>query len=320
MAVHLPLSNEAVLEAQMLMLASHNILNPANGAPITVPSQDMVLGLYYITKLRKGAKGEGLTFYGPEEATIAYNEGKVDIHAIINVVVKDLDENGNIVDVLMKETSVGRVIVNEIVPAEVGYINRIISKKSLREIIGDVIKVCGVAKTADFLDGIKNLGYRMAFQGGLSFNLDDIIIPKEKQTLVQRGYDEVEQVVNNYNMLVLGIIVALFFVLHLAQFWFKMQFVELSGLESINPTPQDGAALISQTFANPLFAVLYLVWFVAIWFHLTHGFWSALQTLGWSNKIWFERWKCISNIFATVIFLGFALVVVVFYVKYGLLG
>ena len=200
MAVHLPLSNEAVLEAQMLMLASHNILNPANGAPITVPSQDMVLGLYYITKLRKGAKGEGLTFYGPEEATIAYNEGKVDIHAIINVVVKDLDENGNIVDVLMKETSVGRVIVNEIVPAEVGYINRIISKKSLREIIGDVIKVCGVAKTADFLDGIKNLGYRMAFQGGLSFNLDDIIIPKEKQTLVQRGYDEVEQVVNNYNM------------------------------------------------------------------------------------------------------------------------
>ena len=122
------------------------------------------------------------------------------------------------------------------------------------------------------------------------------------------------------NMLVLGIIVALFFVLHLAQFWFKMQFVELSGLESINPTPQDGAALISQTFANPLFAVLYLVWFVAIWFHLTHGFWSALQTLGWSNKIWFERWKCISNIFSTVIFLGFALVVVVFYVKYGLLG
>ncbi len=122
------------------------------------------------------------------------------------------------------------------------------------------------------------------------------------------------------NMLVLGIIVALFFALHLAQFWFKMQFVELSGLESINPTPQDGAALIRQTFANPLFAVLYLVWFVAIWFHLTHGFWSALQTLGWNNKIWFERWKCISNIFATVIFLGFALVVVVFYVKYGLLG
>ena len=199
MAVHLPLSNEAILEAQMLMLQSHNILNPANGAPITVPAQDMVLGLYYITKLRAGAKGEGLTFYGPEEALIAYNEGKVDIHAPVKVIVKDVDENGNIVDV-MRETSVGRVIVNEIVPPEAGYINTIISKKSLRDIISDVIKVCGVAKAADFLDGIKNLGYQMAFKGGLSVNLGDIIIPKEKETLVQKGYDEVEQVVNNYNM------------------------------------------------------------------------------------------------------------------------
>ena len=199
MAVHLPLSNEAILEAQMLMLQSHNILNPANGSPITVPAQDMVLGLYYITKLRAGAKGEGLTFYGPEEALIAYNEGKVDIHAPVKVIVKDVDENGNIVDV-MRETSVGRVIVNEIVPPEAGYINTIISKKSLRDIISDVIKVCGVAKAADFLDGIKNLGYQMAFKGGLSFNLGDIIIPKEKETLVQKGYDEVEQVVNNYNM------------------------------------------------------------------------------------------------------------------------
>ena len=199
MAVHLPLSNEAILEAQMLMLQSHNILNPAIGAPITVPAQDMVLGLYYITKLRAGAKGEGLTFYGPEEALIAYNEGKVDIHAPVKVIVKDVDENGNIVDV-MRETSVGRVIVNEIVPPEAGYINTIISKKSLRDIISDVIKVCGVAKAADFLDGIKNLGYQMAFKGGLSFNLGDIIIPKEKETLVQKGYDEVEQVVNNYNM------------------------------------------------------------------------------------------------------------------------
>ena len=199
MAVHLPLSNEAILEAQMLMLQSHNILNPANGAPITLPAQDMVLGLYYITKLRAGAKGEGLTFYGPEEALIAYNEGKVDIHAPVKVIVKDVDENGNIVDV-MRETSVGRVIVNEIVPPEAGYINTIISKKSLRDIISDVIKVCGVAKAADFLDGIKNLGYQMAFKGGLSFNLGDIIIPKEKETLVQKGYDEVEQVVNNYNM------------------------------------------------------------------------------------------------------------------------
>ena len=187
MAVHLPLSNEAVLEAQMLMLQSHNILNPANGAPITVPSQDMVLGLYYITKLRKGAKGEGLIFYGPEEALIAYNEGKVDIHAPISVVVKDVDENGNVVDVMMHDTSVGRVIVNEIVPPEAGYINTIISKKSLRDIISDVIKVCGVAKAADFLDGIKNLGYQMAFKGGLSFNLGDIIIPEQKEALVQKG-------------------------------------------------------------------------------------------------------------------------------------
>ncbi|KAA6313470.1 DNA-directed RNA polymerase subunit beta', partial [termite gut metagenome] len=199
MAVHLPLGNEAILEAQMLMLASHNILNPANGAPITVPSQDMVLGLYYITKIRKGAKGEGLTFYGPEEALIAYNEGKVDIHALLKIIVKDLNENGEIVNI-MHETSIGRVIVNEIVPPEVGYINKIISKKSLRDIISGVIKVCGVARTAEFLDGIKDLGYRMAFVGGLSFNLGDIIIPEEKEKLIQRGYDEVEQIINNYNM------------------------------------------------------------------------------------------------------------------------
>jgi len=199
MAVHLPLSNEAILEAQLLMLEPHNILNPANGAPITVPSQDMVLGLYYITKLRTGAKGEGLTFYGPEEALIAYNSGKVDIHAIVKVIVKDLDANGKIVDI-MRETSVGRVIVNEIVPPEVGYINEIISKKSLRDIISKVIKTCGTAKTCDFLDGIKSLGYNMAFKGGLSFNLNDIIIPKEKETLVNKGYDEVEKIINNYNM------------------------------------------------------------------------------------------------------------------------
>ena len=199
MAVHLPLGNEAILEAQMLMLASHNILNPANGAPITVPSQDMVLGLYYITKIRPGAKGEGLTFYGAEEAMIAYNEGQVSIHALVKVVVKDLDENGNIVDV-MRETSVGRVIVNEIVPYEVGYINEILSKKSLRDIIGNVIKVCGVARTAQFLDEIKDLGYKMAFKGGLSFNLEDVIIPEEKEALVKEGYDEVEQILTNYNM------------------------------------------------------------------------------------------------------------------------
>jgi DNA-directed RNA polymerase subunit beta' len=199
MAVHLPLGNEAILEAQMLMLASHNILNPANGAPITVPSQDMVLGLFYITKLRKGAKGAGLKFYGPEEAIIAYNEGKVDIHAPIQIYVDDVDKNGNPIN-HMVETSVGRVIVNEYVPVEVGFVNEELSKKSLRDIIGKVIKVCGVAKTAQFLDEIKNLGYNMAFKGGLSFNLDDIIIPKEKETLVKEGYNEVEQIMANYNM------------------------------------------------------------------------------------------------------------------------
>ena len=199
MAVHLPLGNEAILEAQMLMLGAHNILNPANGAPITVPSQDMVLGLYYITKLRPGSLGEGLVFYGPEEAEIAYNEGKVSLHAPVKVVVKDLDENGNIVDILC-ETSVGRVLVNEKVPVEVGYINEILTKKSLRGIIGKVIKVCGVVRAAQFLDDIKNLGYQMAFKGGLSFNLADVIIPPEKEALVNEGYANVEQIMANYNM------------------------------------------------------------------------------------------------------------------------
>ena len=199
MAVHLPLGNEAILEAQMLMLGAHNILNPANGAPITVPSQDMVLGLYYITKLRSGAKGEGLVFYGPEEAEIAYNEGRVTLHAPVKVRVQDLDENGNLVEVL-HETSVGRILVNEFVPKEVGYINEILTKKSLRNIIGNVIKVCGVIRAAQFLDDIKNLGYKMAFKGGLSFNLADVIIPAEKEALVNEGYANVEQIMANYNM------------------------------------------------------------------------------------------------------------------------
>ena len=199
MAVHLPLSNEAIIEAQILMLQSHNILNPANGAPITVPSQDMVLGLYYITKLRKGAKGEGLTFYGPEEAIIAYNERRVEVHAPIKVIVDDLDENGTLVK-RMLETSVGRVIVNEIIPKEVGYFNGIISKKSLRDIIARVIKTVGMARACEFLDGIKNLGYRKSYEGGLSFNLDDIIIPQEKQDIVAKGNEEIDQIMANYNM------------------------------------------------------------------------------------------------------------------------
>ena len=199
MAVHLPLSNEAILEAQILMLQSHNILNPANGAPITVPSQDMVLGLYYITKMRPGSLGEGLTFYGPEEAIIAYNEKRVDIHAPIKVVVTDLNENGELVK-KMVETSVGRVIVNEIIPEEVGFFNDIISKRTLRGIITDVIKTVGVARACEFLDGIKNLGYRMAYVGGLSFNLGDIIIPEEKEELVRKGNEEVERIANDYGM------------------------------------------------------------------------------------------------------------------------
>ncbi len=199
MAVHLPLGNAAILEAQLLMLGSHNILNPANGAPITVPSQDMVLGLYYITKHRKGAKGEGLHFYGPEEVIIAYNENAVNLHAIIKVRYTFPQADGSEKTELI-ETTVGRVIFNQLVPKEVGYINEILTKKSLRDIIGRVLKKTGIAVTSKFLDDIKDLGYKMAFRGGLSFNLDDVIVPKEKAELVKEGYEQVEEVLNNYNM------------------------------------------------------------------------------------------------------------------------
>ncbi len=203
MAVHLPLGNGAILEAQMLMLASHNILNPANGAPITVPSQDMVLGLYYITKGKRSTatekvRGEGLIFYSPEEVNIAYNEDKVDLHAFIKVKVNDRVED-KLVNHLI-ETTVGRVIFNQYVPQEVGYINEILTKKSLRDIIGHVLKLAGTAKTAAFLDAIKNLGFYSAFKGGLSFNLDDVIIPEEKTKFVTEGYEQVEEVLNNHNM------------------------------------------------------------------------------------------------------------------------
>ena len=198
MAVHLPLSNEAILEAQVLMLQSHNILNPANGAPITVPSQDMVLGLYYITKIRPGAKGEGLCFYGSEEAIIAHNEGRCDLHAQVKVIVHDLVDGK--LQKRMVETSVGRVIVNQIIPTEVGFFNGIISKKSLRGLIADVIKCVGMARACAFLDGIKNLGYRMAYTAGLSFNLGDIIVPEEKVDIVSKGQAEVDQVKANYEM------------------------------------------------------------------------------------------------------------------------
>ncbi|MEG2494739.1 MAG: DNA-directed RNA polymerase subunit beta', partial [Mucinivorans sp.] len=191
MAVHLPLGNAAILEAQILMLGSHNILNPANGAPITVPSQDMVLGLYYITKERDGVKGEGRVFYSAEEAKIAYNEGRADLHAKVKVRLAP----GKIID-----TTVGRILFNENVPAETGYINKLLTKKSLRDIIGLVMKTAGAAATAKFLDDIKNLGYRMAFKGGLSFNLEAVIIPKEKDELVADGYRQVSEVMDSYNM------------------------------------------------------------------------------------------------------------------------
>uniref|UniRef100_UPI0040271420 DNA-directed RNA polymerase subunit beta' n=1 Tax=Prevotella sp. TaxID=59823 RepID=UPI0040271420 len=199
MAVHLPLSNEAVLEAQILMLQSHNILNPANGAPVTVPSQDMVLGLYYITKIRPGAKGEGQTFYGPEEAIIALNEKRVDEHAQVKCVVDDIDEKGNPIRHIV-ETTVGRIIVNEIIPKEIGFFNGVISKKTLRKLIADVIKHVGMDRACSFLDGVKNLGYRMSYLAGLSFNLDDIIVPEEKAEIVKSGQDEVDEVKANFDM------------------------------------------------------------------------------------------------------------------------
>ncbi len=199
MAVHVPLGNAAILEAQILMLASHNLLNPANGAPITVPSQDMVLGLYYISKPREGAKGEGMTFYSPEEVIIAYNEGVVDLHTIIKVKVIDVDEKGESFKHII-ETTVGRVIFNQHVPARAGYINQLLTKKSLRTIISDIFKLTGNAETVDFLDAIKNLGYKMAYRGGLSFNLSDVVIPEDKKEIVDDGYNEVEEVMTNYNM------------------------------------------------------------------------------------------------------------------------
>ena len=203
MAVHLPLGNAAILEAQLLLLASHNILNPANGAPVTVPSQDMVLGLYYITKARKSTeqekiKGEGLIFYSSEEVMIAYNERKVDLHAIIKVRVNDVVDDKPVSRLI--ETTVGRVIFNEFVPTEIGFINELLTKKSSRDIIGIVLKKTGTAIATKFLDDIKNMGYQMAFKGGLSFNLDDVIIPKAKEDLVNEGYEMVDEVMNNYNM------------------------------------------------------------------------------------------------------------------------
>ena len=204
MAVHVPLSNAAVLEAQLLMLASHNILNPQNGAPITLPSQDMVLGLYYITKGKKTTdtekvRGEGKHFYSAEEVIIAYNEKQIDLHAHIKVKV-DVRESNGLIKKKLIDTTVGRVIFNQFVPKEVGYINALLTKKNLREIIGDIIQITNVPKTAKFLDDIKLLGFRTAFQGGLSFNINDLIIPSIKEEVLDNAKGEVDEVWDNYNM------------------------------------------------------------------------------------------------------------------------
>ena len=204
MAVHVPLSNAAILEAQLLMLASHNILNPQNGTPITLPSQDMVLGLYYITKGKKTQgdevmRGEGKAFYSAEEVIIAYNEKQVDLHAWIKVKANVRNEKGEIENKLI-ETTVGRVIFNQHVPAEVGFVNALLTKKNLREIIGDIIEITNVPKTAKFLDDIKQLGFRTAFQGGLSFSINDLIIPEIKEELLENAKGEVDEVWDNYNM------------------------------------------------------------------------------------------------------------------------
>jgi len=204
MAVHLPLGPEAILEAQLLMLASQNILNPANGSPITVPSQDMVLGLYYMTKERRSTKevpvkGEGLTFYSAEEVEIAFNEKKVDLNAAIKVRTKDFNENGELVNQII-ETTVGRVLFNSEVPEQAGFINQVLNKKALRNIIGDILAVTDVPTTADFLDKIKSMGYDFAFKGGLSFSLGDIIIPAEKQDMINEANEQVDGIMMNYNM------------------------------------------------------------------------------------------------------------------------
>jgi len=301
MAVHLPLSNEAVLEAQLLMLGSHNILNPANGAPITVPSQDMVLGLYYITKERAGAKGEGLIFYSPEEAEIALNEGKVDMHAKIKVRTEDMVDGQQVTKLI--ETTVGRLLVNRFVPKEVGYVNVVLKKNALRDIIGKVIKTCGVARTAQFLDDIKNLGYQMAFRGGLSFNLNDIIIPPEKDQLVADGNSEIEEITGNYNM---GLITnnerynqvidtwthvdgqltnvlmkemseadqgfnAVYMMMDSGARGSKAQIKQLSGMRGLMAKPQKAGAEGGQTIENPILSNFKEGLSVLEYFISTHG-------------------------------------------------
>ncbi len=298
MAVHVPLGNAAVIEAQLLMLASHNILNPANGAPITVPSQDMVLGLYYITKARKSSeelkvKGEGLSFYSSEEVIIAYNEKSIDLHAVIKVLI-----NNELI-----ETTVGRVIFNQYVPEEAGFINQLLTKKALRDIIGNILKKSGTTATANFLDSIKNLGFKMAFEGGLSFNLDDIIIPESKSEMVEDGYKQVEEVMANFNM---GIIAnnerynqiidiwahtnarltqqvmselssdkqgfnSVYMMLDSGARGSREQIRQLSGMRGLMAKPQKSGAITGQIIENPILANFKEGLSVLEYFISTHG-------------------------------------------------
>ncbi len=302
MAVHLPLGNAAILEAQLLMLGSHNILNPANGAPITVPSQDMVLGLYYITKNRSGSKGEGMRFYGPEEVIIGYNEGRVALHSEIEVRLPndltDISKGYSLV-----KTTVGRIIFNEVAPPEVGYINEVLTKKSLRDIIGMVLKVSGVARTSKFLDDIKGLGFKMAFKGGLSFNLDDVLIPEEKADLIDKSYNSVENIISQYNN---GLITSnerynqiidiwsstniklsnivekrissdqqgfnpVYMMLHSGARGSKEQIRQLSGMRGLMAKPQKSGSTTSEIIENPIISNFKEGLSVLEYFISTHG-------------------------------------------------
>lgn len=320
MAVHLPLGNAAILEAQLLMLGSHNILNPANGAPITVPSQDMVLGLYYITKLRNKAKGEGMTFYSPEEVIIAHNERIVDMHARIKLrlnktTVRSLrdEDNPSQGSVVYEtdpakgnhiiETSVGRVLFNQVVPKEVGFINELLTKRSLRDIINLVLKTTGVAQTVKFLDNIKDIGFEMAYKGGLSFNLDDVIVPEEKAALIKKGYEDVEKVMANYNIGLLannerynqiidiwsGVNVRLtdilekqlkedkegfnpiYMMLDSGARGSKAQIRQLSGMRGLMNKPQKSGSTSAEIIENPILANLQEGLSVLEYFISTHG-------------------------------------------------
>ena len=203
MAVHVPLSNASILEAQLLMLASHNVLNPQNGSPITIPSQDMVLGLYYLSKGKRTTKeekiiGEGARYYSAEEAIIAFNEGKAHLNAFVKVRARVKEGNEFVHKVI--ETTIGRLIINEVMPEEVGYVNVLLTKGALKKVIGDVLALTNIPRVVKFLDDIKEIGFRWAFKGGLSFGIDDLIIPEVKTSLLENAGKEVDEIMASYNM------------------------------------------------------------------------------------------------------------------------